>query len=120
MNNTLDIEQHLKSFVDYFVEEGRKEKWVGLFSERPDNMLSLTGKLFNYLDHNYLEQDDTLNNIAPDDTVGVFYDFNTEPTCLSFKEAIERAKGRDAMFSISPGKLAIFFYHEGWNFVCRN
>lgn len=97
-----------------------EKKWVGLLCERPDNILSLSSKLFNYLDHNYIEQNDSLDDVALDDTVGVFYDFNGEPKCISFKEAKEEAKGRDTMFSISPGKLAVYFYHEGWNFVCKN
>ena len=119
MNEQPDIELHLSSFAESFVEESRKEKWIGLLSERPDNILSLSYKLFNYLNHNYIEQNDALDNVVSDDTVGVFYDFNEEPQCISFKAAKEVVKGRDAMFSIEPGKLAVYFYHEGWNFVCR-
>lgn len=119
MNENIDIEQHLKSFAQAFVTDDRKEKWLGLLSERPDNIHALSYKLFNYLDHNYIEQNDSLANVAGDDTVGVFYDFNHEPKCVSFKEAKEEVAGRDAMFSIEPGRLAVYFYHEGWNFVCR-
>lgn len=97
----------------------RKDTWIGLLSERPDHILNRSSKLFNYLDHNYIEQNDSLNNVAAKDKPGVFYDFKSEPKCISFDEAIEEGKGCDALFSIIPGKLAIYFLHDGWNFVCE-
>lgn len=119
MSNQLDIELHLKSFVESFILEARKDKWTGLLCERPKNIVMQSSKLFNHLDHNYIEQNDSLDNIAPDDTVGVFYDFIEKPACISFSEALARGKGHDALFSISPGELAVCFCHDGWNFVCK-
>lgn len=119
MNNKLDIDSHMRSFAESFVLQERKEKWVDLLQTRPENILTLSSKLFNYLDHNFIEQDDSLNNVTAQDTIGVFYDFKSEPKCISFKNAIEEAKDNDAIFSINPGKLAVYFYHEGWNFVCK-
>ena len=37
----------------------------------------------------------------------------------TFAEAIEEGKGTDALCSIIPGKLVIYFFHDGWNFVCK-
>jgi hypothetical protein len=119
MNSKPDIQQHMKSFAEAFVLDARKEKWLDLLCERPDSIFKQSSKLFNYLDHNYIEQNDSLENIVSHDEVGVFYDFKYEPKFISFKKAIEEGKGHDALFSIYPGKLAVYFFHEDWNFVCK-
>ena len=115
----LDIELHIRSFIDAFILEAQKDKWTGLLFERPDNVFNQSSKLFNHLDHNHIEQNDTLENVAPYDNVGVFYNFNHEPKCISFKDAIEAGIGNDAIFSIEPGELAVCFFRDSWNFVCK-
>ena len=119
MNKPLDIELHMRSFAEAFAADARKEKWLDLLTNRSENTFNQSSKLFNHLNHRYIEQNDSLSNIAPDDTVGVFYDFKDEPRCISFKEAIEEGKNHDSIFSIELGKLAVYFFHEGWNFVCK-
>ena len=119
MSSELDIEHHLEAFAKSFVLDSRKEKWVDLLRERPDTLFMQASKLFNYLDHNFIEQNDLLENVASNDTIGVFYDFQTEPRILSFDEAKKEKSESDAIFSIDPGALVIYFYHEDWNFVCR-
>lgn len=119
MNNTLEIEQHMMSFVDAFILKERKDKWADLLCGRPKSIFLQSSKLFNHLDHNCIEPNDSLENVAPSDKVGVFYDFNNEPKCISFKEAIAAGNGTDALFSINLGELAVCFFHDGWNFVCR-
>ena len=118
MNNILDIELHMRSFAESFMLEARKDKWAGLLCERPSNIIIQSSKIFNHLNHNYIEQNNELDNVAPYDNVGVFYDFIGEPKCISFKDAIAEGKNHDAIFSINPGKLVVCFFHDGWNFVC--
>jgi hypothetical protein len=119
MNDTPDIQQHMKLFAEAFLLDSRKEKWARLLCERPETIFNQSSRLFNYLDHNYIEQNDSLQNVVVDDTVGIFYDFKNEPKLITFKEAKETGKELDAIFSIQPGVLAIYFFHEGWNFVCK-
>ncbi|MCW9023559.1 MAG: hypothetical protein OQK73_02645 [Gammaproteobacteria bacterium] len=119
MNNKPDIQHHMQLFAESFILDSRKEKWAMLLSERPETIFNQSSRLFNYLDHNFIEQNDSLKNVVEDDGMGVFYDFQNEPTLISFKEAIDAGKELDAIFSIQPGKLAIYFFHEGWNFVCK-
>ncbi|MDH5572114.1 MAG: hypothetical protein OEY89_10135 [Gammaproteobacteria bacterium] len=119
MNNASEIETHMKAFAEAFVLEGRKDTWISLLCNRPDDIAKRALKLFNYLDHNYIEQDDSLKCIDSHETMGVYYDFHREPKYISLKEAVEEAKNHDAIFSMVPGKSAIYFYHEGWNFVCQ-
>ena len=119
MNNKVDIQQHMKLFAESFMLESRKEKWARLLCERPESIFNQSSRLFNYLYHNLIEQNDSLKNVADDDATGVFYDFKDEPRIISFKEALLANKKHDAIFSITPGKLAIYFFHEWWNFVCN-
>jgi len=120
MNDTTNIDVHLKSFAEAFVLPQRKEKWITLLSQRPENIISEASKLFNYLDHNYIEQNDQLKNVVSHQSTGVYYDFKHQPKCVSLKDALEEEKDNDAIFSIEPGTLVIYFNHEGWNFVCKN
>lgn len=119
MNNSIDIQQHLQAFAEAFIIDSRRETWVELLRERPDTLFFKSTKLFNYLDHNYVEQDNALSNMAEEDVVGVFYDFKHDPKVISFKQACEEGKTHDAIFSIIAGKLVIYFFNEGWNFVCK-
>ncbi len=108
----------MRSFVEAFVLKERKAKWVALLCERPENIFLQSSRLFNHLDHNCIEQNDSLDNVAPADKVGVFYDFTDKPKCIPFKDAITAGNGHDALFSINQGELAVCFFHDGWNFVC--
>ena len=119
MNKLLDIQLHFRSFAESFAISTRKDTWVYLLCERPDNILMHASKLFNHLDHRYVEQNDSLHNVTSDEQSGVFYNFKDEPEFISFKEAIEKGKGQDAIFSIQPGELAVYLLHDGWNFVCK-
>ena len=119
MNDRVDIELHLRAFAESFALETRKDKWVDLLSKRPVSIRLQSSKLFNHLDHNYIEQNDSLEHVAPNDQVGVFYNFIDKPKCISFKEAIAEGNRHDALFSISPGKLVVCFCQDGWNFVCK-
>ncbi len=119
MPNNLDIELHLRSFAEEFVLEGRRDKWLALLAERPDTIRNQSTRLFNYLDHNYIEQNNSLVNVTSDDTLGIYYDFDTTPKCIAFKRARECAKGLDGVFSVLPGELVIYFARDGWSFVCK-
>ena len=120
MQNNPDINLHLTAFAETFVLETRREKWLMLFAQRPAMIASQSSRLFNYLNHNLIEQNDALANVATDTAHGVFYDFHSEPRIMTLAEAKHRKKDNDAIFSITPGKLAIYFFSDGWNFVCTN
>ena len=119
MNEPLDIELHMRSFAEAFAADARKDKWISLLIERSENTYNQSSKLFNHLNHRYIEQNDSLNDIAPSDIQGVFYNFKDEPKCISFKEAVEKGKEQDAIFSIKPDELAVYLLRDGWNFVCK-
>lgn len=98
MNKPLDIELHMRSFAEAFAADARKEKWLDLLTNRTENTFNQSSKLFNHLNHRYIEQNDSLSDIASPDTPGVFYNFKDEPKCISFEEAIEEGKRHDSIF----------------------
>jgi len=84
MNEQADIEYHLKSFAEAFVLDMHKDKWLNLLSKRPEDLWKNSPKFFNHLDHRYIEQDNSLSDVASLDTSGVFYDFKHEPKRITF------------------------------------
>jgi len=87
MHTKNDIDHHLNAFIESFVLDSRKERWLNLLAERPDRITSQASKLFNYLEHSFIEQNDALENVSTDDAVGVIYDFKNDPENMSFADA---------------------------------
>jgi len=52
--------------------------------------------------------------------MGVFYDFYDLPRVVPANLAVEAGRGRDAIFSLVPGELALYFFHECEVWVCRH
>jgi hypothetical protein len=50
---------------------------------------------------------------------GVYYDFYDQPRNLTIEQATEISVANDAIFSIKPGKLALFFFHESEIWLCK-
>lgn len=115
---SLDIEEHMTLFAEAFVQKERSERWRGFLTRHTRKMYARSSDLYNHLDERYFRQDDELDGVTSDETVGVFYNFMEKPKCITFAEAVELGSNNDAIFSIKPGKLAIYFFHEGWNYVC--
>ena len=57
----------------------------------------------------------------PATTGGLYFDGSGSPKLTILREAIDEANERaiDAVFSISPGKQAVFLFHEGWAWICQ-
>lgn len=70
-------------------------------------------RLFNYLNHSVIEQNDSLEGTALDDDMGKFYDFESEARRISFEQVKNEKKNRYAVFSIVPDELTVYFCHEG-------
>lgn len=59
---------------------------VIFIAKRSDTILIYSSKLFNYLDHNFFEQNDVLEGVPANDETGVFYDFESEPHIVLFEQ----------------------------------
>ena len=51
---------------------------------------------------------------------GVFYGFSDAPRVVPAALASAAAGGGDAIFSLVPGVLAVYFFHEGEVWLCRS
>lgn len=112
-----DADHHLECFVRAFVQKSRQDRWNHLLRKRDTKTYNSSHKLYDVLDRAYAKSSD-LESI--DETkAGCFYDFSDIPESLTFAQALKRGLNRDAIFSIDPGKFAIFFFHEGDILICR-
>lgn len=118
MGGSVSIEQHLSGFVDAFVVPARRERWKYLLARKGKGAFRDSSKLMDYLDPRFCKQVDGAFGL-PGDTHGVFYDFYDEPRLTSLQEANEVGQNEDALFSAVAGKLAIYWSHEGWSWLCR-
>jgi len=114
----VDVEQHLTAFVTAFVIPARRERWVELLTRRGRNAFANSSKLMGALDERHCMRVDGAWELDPART-GVFYDFFGEPCVKTLADAVAEGSGRDAIFSLEPGRLVIYFSHEGWSWLCR-
>jgi len=117
---TIDIEEHIEKFVDSFVLKQRRERWHFLFKKNDTKTYHSSYKLLKDLSPEYRVRDDQLKTIDNIEVQGVIYDIGREkPRIDNLKQVLKEHTYFDAIFSIIPGKLAIFFFHEGEIFVLR-
>ena len=50
---------------------------------------------------------------------GLFYDFSDAPRVVPAAGDAVAAGGGDAIFSLVPGTLAVYFFHEGETWLCQ-
>jgi hypothetical protein len=117
LERAMDIEEHLTEFVEAFVISSRKERWKTFLSKRSARN-ARHSSLIESLDSRYSRELTALPNLEQS-RPGVYYDFYEEPVIVSVEEAAKRGHFNDAIFSITAGKLAICFWHEGPLWLCQ-
>ena len=112
---------HIAAFVSAFVERERCERWLHLLTTRPKQFLKNSHKLHNHLDNSRCTEspEPTLLDLA---ATGMFCNFHadSQPLLVTGHRAIELGTGHDAIFSVVPGKLAVYFFHEDFVMDCRS
>src|SRR5262245_42979985 len=110
--------RHMDGFVRSFVLPARRDRWLYLMTERPRRIARDSHKLRNDLDYKLCQE---LGGGGDPEIKrdGVYYEFCGEPHILNMEEADRVGCGRDAIFSVIPGKLAVFFFHEWQSWRCR-
>ena len=114
----MDCDEHLTGFASAFVIASKRERWLELLSRRGKNTFRNSAKLMDALDSRYCLRVDGKWELDAN-SLGVFYDFFSEPSVTTLTQATAVGHDQDAIFSIVPGKLAIHFSHEGWSWLCR-
>lgn len=111
---------HLVAFVNTFVRKDRRNRWKFLFEQNSDKTYHNSHKLLKDLAGEYLVRDDTLQSVSDLCVQGVFYPIGREePRVERLDQVLEGDPFCDAIFSIDPGRLAIFFFHEFETYVLK-
>jgi len=109
---------HMTRFVESFVLPSRRDRWLFVLTQRPKRADRDSHKLRNDLDYQWCRE--LGGGIAPEiKQAGVFYEFRGEPKILEPDVAEFVGWGHDAIYSLSPGHLALFFFHEFQSWLCR-
>ncbi len=116
-----ELQLHLTEFGKAFIDRNHIDRWVHVTRERPEKASSELGKLLWGVDEKY-QQRLGGSSAFPDSLErrfggqrGVYFDGIDEPCKVTAVEASTLAAERsnDALFSLTAGKLAIFFFHHG-------
>ena len=119
--------EHLLKFAATFVRPEFRSRWVHILCERPENALVELHKFERHFDSRAcslldpkVDRDSTLLDEFGDVT-GVYFDGKSGAASLRLSEALDRMRPYqdDALLSLDPGKLGIFFHHDRMVWVCR-
>jgi hypothetical protein len=110
--------EHFTGFVNSFVQKSRRERWLHLLLKRPKQIYSNSHKLHSHLDWSRCSRLENASQLNPK-SKGVYYSFMDEPVILTVSDAFVVGPDNDGIFSIVPGKLAIYFFHENENILCK-
>lgn len=119
------ISRHLSEFAKSFVEKDWIERWLHFLIEKPEKAFMELVKFERHRNKkttSYFENNFELEKLLGKDfekVKGIYFDGFDKAEELSLFEAFESGQGKDALFSIQAGRLAIFFFHEGEIFLCN-
>ena len=108
--------RHATAFVTAFVTPAKRHRWHYLVTQRPSRIRRSSSKLHSDLDRRTCRS----VGVVPAGTRGdgVFYAFDLDPRIVSVDTAAVLASG-DAIFSLVPGELALYFFHESEVWLCQ-
>jgi hypothetical protein len=112
-------QKHVDGFVT-FIASAKKERWHEQLTKRPRRIFQHSHKLHSDLDRRvcknvgqWLTEDMKLKG------EGVYYDFYNPPRVVPVELLLNRNVLGDAIYSLIPGELAIYFFHEGEVWLCQ-
>jgi hypothetical protein len=116
--------EHLEAFSKAFIDKKYLERWRFLIVERPTRAKRELRKFDWHLNDDRCrlieayEADPEILSQQFGSKLGVYFDGTRPPSLMTVAEAAGFQE--DAIFSLEPGRLAIFFFHEGWAWICEN
>ena len=116
-----ELQLHLVEFGKTFINSNRLERWKHVTQVKPEKAKDELAKLISESETKYRQ---TLNGSSAfpnalkkrfGNNLGVYFDGVKDACKVSALEASTLAAESygDALFSLVPGKLAIFFFHDG-------
>jgi hypothetical protein len=110
--------QHVVGFVTAFVIPAKRQRWSEMLTRRPRRIGRDSHKLHSALDRRCCRVVTELPVAVRGE--GLFYGFFDAPRVLLAEHAAVAAGCGDAIFSLVPGKLAVYFFHEGEVWLCQS
>jgi hypothetical protein len=115
-----EAEVHLRSFGKSFIDMNRFERWIHIMLEKPAKATEMDG-FIDYLNPQFCKIMKGADSFPCSlierygSKLGVYFDGKEPPTLMTSAEAasLSIARSTCAVFSIIPGKLGIFFGHDG-------
>jgi hypothetical protein len=95
----------------------KRERWADMLARRPRRINQDSHKLHSDLDQRTCCRVDELPAAVRGS--GLFYGFFDTPRVVSAASGAVAAAGGDAIFSLVPGELAVYFFHEGEIWLCQ-
>jgi hypothetical protein len=109
---------HASRFVAAFVTPAKRERWLWLLTTRPRRIYHDSHKLHSDLDRRTCRPVRWLPREAHRD--GVYYGFADVPRLLPASAVAGAVWTGDAILSLVPGELAVYFFHEGEVWLCQS
>jgi hypothetical protein len=120
------VEKHIEEFVGRFVMRAHASGWLSAYARGGSHWASKLRKFERQLERRRCEECATpLQSLADESrALGVhdvvFSDGDGTRRVAVDDVASEWSSGQgDAIVSLVPGKSAIFLFHEGWGWICR-
>ena len=110
--------RHMTGFTGAFVAPQRRGRWLDLLTRRPRRISRDSHKLHSDLDRRACR---CVGWTVPPEIqgTGVFYGFSDAPRLVPTDLVPLAAGAGDAIFSLVPGRLALYLFHEGEIWLCR-
>lgn len=113
-----EVKEHLEAFIQVFVDPARRDRWRLFMLDKPDkaarelHTLQLDGQHATWLGRNERGSSPLLE--AMKGKLGIYFTFKGSPVWMRMEDGALQSdwQGEDAIFSIVPGKLAVYFNHD--------
>ncbi len=119
-----NFNHHLIEFAKSFIDKKYTDRWIYILVKKPSKAKKelvkfekhLNGQRCKILNHSQLN----IVTNSHEAKTGVYFDGISETRNMSLTDAISESRDNvtDAIFSIDPGRKAIFLFHEGWGWIC--
>jgi hypothetical protein len=110
--------EHTSRFVTAFVTPAKRGRWQWLLASRPRRVGRDSHKLHSDLDRRTCQPGKWLPSEFHRD--GVYYGFADAPRLLPAAMVAGAVGTGDAILSLVPGELAVYFFHEGEVWLCQS
>ncbi len=109
--------RHAVGFATTFVIPAKRQRWGEMLVRRPQLISRDSHKLHSDLDRRTCHRVAGLPAEIRGD--GLFYSFFDVPRVVPTPSVALAAAGGDAIFSLIPAELALYFFHEDEVWLCR-